>query len=251
MALLRSLKRTNPDIPIIVFDGGLSRTQIKKASRFAKVLPKRPFSDIKIRGKFDYITSTTLLKFEVAGLPFDSVLYLDADTVVLGDLSGAFLIPEGHVGGVPEVNTVRNMFRLQHRDMLEKTIDINWAGRGINMGFFVIRPDEWKDLRERANKLIERFGREIFSKTADQQLLSIIFNGKIHILPQKYNFSPFYDNMDDCDPLVIHYLGRCKPWHFEYPSGCNYREFRENLSVWDRPMIIVTDLLRRIFGKTG
>ena len=86
MALLRSLRRTNPHLPVTVFDGGLTRPQAAKASRYAEVVPRTPFSQIENRGKFSYIGNVTLLKFEVADLDSEKVLYLDEPTLGL-DLS--------------------------------------------------------------------------------------------------------------------------------------------------------------------
>ena len=193
MALLRSLRRTNPHIPVIVFDGGLTRRQAGKVKGFAQVLPKEPPFRIAGRGKFSYIGDTTLLKFEVSGLDCEKVLYLDADTVVLEDLDPLFVFPVGLVGVVSEYNSAKNMFRFQHREMLAKNMNIDLDKPGFNAGLFVLRPGEWRDLTERARDLISRFGEDVFSKSKDQQLLNVLFREKTYSFPGRYNFSPFYD----------------------------------------------------------
>jgi lipopolysaccharide biosynthesis glycosyltransferase len=246
MALLRSLKRTNPGLPVVVFDGGLTPKQVRRAASFAEILPREPFDSIESRGKFSYINCTTLLKFEVITLPFDTVLYLDVDMVVTEDLTPLFHIPKGFVGGVPEMNSVRNMFRLQHRDMLAEALNIDWKRRGMNGGLFVLRPAEWQDMTCHARRLIDKFGKDVFSKSMDQQLLNIIFDGKIHSLPARYNFSPLYDDIDEGMPAVIHYLSECKPWHLDYPLGRQYEIFRSNIRLMDFPEIVLLDI-RRFF----
>jgi lipopolysaccharide biosynthesis glycosyltransferase len=252
MALLRSLRKTNPRIPVHVFDGGLTARQARIAAKFARVVPKKPFMTIKGRGKFSYIGDATLLKFEVISLKSEKVLYLDADTVVLENLEKLFEIPEGRVGVVREVNSLRNMFRLKHRDKLAESIDIDWDEPGFNAGIFVLRPGEWLRLREEAVRLVERFGEEVFSKSKDQQLLNIIFRKKLYDLPKRYNFAPFYDETGTREPAVLHYLTRLKPWHYDYPAGYRYGEFRSHVSVADFPEIFFVDMrrsARELYGK--
>lgn len=244
MALLRSLKRTNPGIPVTVFDGGLTPFQTARARAYAQVVEQNPFTSIAGRGKFSYVSDASLLKFEAASIPRDKVLFLDADTVVLDDLVPLFSFPEGTVGVVPEVNAVKNMFRPRDREALRGSVDIDWEKNGFNAGIFALRPAEWPRLKEKGLELISRFGAEVFSKTKDQQLLNIIFSGRTHFFPRRYNFSPFYDEGKVENPAVIHYLTGCKPWHRDYPRGCRYGEFRKNLSVLDHPSIIGIDLLR-------
>jgi len=244
MALLRSLRRTNPRIPVTVFDGGLTPSQAARAGRYAEVIPRTPFLEIENTGKFSYIGNATLLKFEVAEIESEKVLYLDCDTIVLEGLDSLFSFPEGMVGVVKEVNAVKNMFRPRDRDRLRQDIDIDWEGPGFNAGVFALRPGEWPDIKERAYDLIDRFGPGVFSKSKDQQLLNIIFSGKTFDFPGRYNFSPLYDEGEGGDPAVIHYLTQCKPWHYDYPPGHRYEEFRRHLSVTDFPAILAVDMAR-------
>ena len=246
IALLRSLKDTNPKLPVIVFDGGLTKGQARKAALFAEVVPKVPSIKVKGRGKFSYIGGITLLKLEVGEIDFEKVLYLDADMIVLENLDPLFSFPEGTVGVVEETNSVKNMFRLQHRDLLTKNTDQDLEKKGFNAGLFALRPDEWPDLTEKARGLIDRFGEDVFSKSKDQQLLNMIFCGKTHSFDGKYNFSPFYDDTEECRPAIIHYLSRCKPWHYDYPPGRWYGEFRRNISVKDFPGIVFLDAHRKL-----
>lgn len=250
MALLGSLKRTNPSIPLMVFDGGLTSRQIKKVSRLAALVRKRPFADIKGHGKFSYIGDSTLLKFETASLDAEKALFLDADMVVMESLEPLFSFPEGTVGVVPEVNAVKNMFRPKHRKTLMDGLNIDWEKTGFNAGLFALRPAEWRDLKEKALELIRSFGPEVFSKTKDQQLLNLIFSGRTHAFPERYNFSPLYDEEKNVSPAVIHYLTERKPWHPDYPVHRRYGEFRRNISVLDYPPILGADIRRLFHGHS-
>ncbi len=249
-ALLSSLSRTNPDIPVIVFDGGLTKSQVRKAGKYARIIKKQPFMNLANKGKFGYIGNTTLLKFEVAHLDCDEVLYLDVDMVVLEKVDELFSFPTGGVAVVNEVNAVKNMFRPRHRGMLAEEIDMDWESPGFNAGLFVLRPSEWRDLKTKAVELVERFGEDVFSKTKDQQLLNIIFSGKTCQFPGKYNFSPIYDE-GECEPAIVHYLAESKPWHFDYPEGHRYGEFRRHVSVREYPNILFTDIVRLVKRFTG
>jgi lipopolysaccharide biosynthesis glycosyltransferase len=244
IALLRSLKKTNPGLPIVVFDGGLTPGQRKKAAKYAEILAREPFFRIKGRGKFSYIGDTTLLKFWAAKLEADVVLYLDADMVVLEDLSPLFAIPAGKVGAVMEKNTVRNMFRKQHRDILSSWSNMNWDVPGFNAGLFVLRPSEWRDLPEKAETLFRSMGEEVFAKTKDQQLLNVLFAGHVHPFSPRYNFSPFYDDAAGALPAVIHFLYNPKPWHYDYPLDKFYRYYRSCVKIWDHPSVILGDVHR-------
>jgi lipopolysaccharide biosynthesis glycosyltransferase len=142
------------------------------------------------------------------------------------------------------MNTIRDMFRLRHREKMVGTLDINWKEKGFNAGVFVLYPGEWRDLKERAFVLVDKFGKEVFSKSKCQQLLNIIFSGSIYDLPGKYNVSPVYDKHID-DPGIIHYLCAEKPWHKTYPQGHRYPDFRANISAFEYPPILLTDLSRK------
>jgi lipopolysaccharide biosynthesis glycosyltransferase len=196
------------------------------------------------RGQFSYIGHTTLLKFQVMELQYEKVLYLDADTVVLGDISGLFRLPPGRVGAVRENTARRNIFRERDRSCVTENIDIDWDVKAFNAGVFVLRPSEWPDMKERAYELVSRFGRDVFSRSKDQQLLNIIFAGRIHELPGRYNFSPFYDDSGSEDPVIIHYLTGTKPWHRTYPRGHFYREFRRHIRFGEYPPLLLVDLMR-------
>jgi len=246
MALLRSIRRVDEDLKVIVFDGGLTLRQKKLVQRSAEIIPKRPVVRIKGTGKFSYIGNTTLLKLETSELDIEKVLYLDADMLVMENLDPLFDFPEGRVGVVKEVNSVKNMFRMRHRKYMMDNIDIQWEGRGFNAGLFALRPSEWRDLKEKAVSLISDFGEDIFSKSKDQQLLNIIFNGKTHEFPSRYNFSPFYDDKRAEQPAIIHYLSEVKPWHMPYEQGHYYDEFRDNIRIFEFPEIFFVDLFRKI-----
>jgi len=243
IAFLRSLKHTNPNIPVVVFDGGITKRQSKKIEKFAELIKKRPFVNIRGKGKFSYIGQTTLLKLEASTLDYQKVLYIDVDAVVLKNLDELFSFPEGTVGVVKEVNMVKNMFRPKDRERLAASLDIDWDVPGFNAGVFAIRPSEWRSLKLKAKELIDCFGENVFSKSKDQQLLNILFQGKTYDFPGEYNFSPFYDS-GKYPPAIIHYLTKCKPWHFDYPEGYNYRQYRSSISALDYPKIFIVDAYR-------
>ncbi|MBF0216281.1 MAG: hypothetical protein HQL30_04725 [Candidatus Omnitrophica bacterium] len=251
IALLRSLKKTNPGLPVVVFDGGLTPRQRKITAKFAEVIKREPFFRIKGRGKFSYIGDTTLLKFWAAKLDADMVLYLDADMVVLEDLSPLFSIPAGKVGAVMEKNTVRNMFRKQHREILSAMGDVDWDAQGFNAGLFVMRPSEWRDLPEKGETLFRSMDEEVFSKTKDQQLLNVLFAGHVEPLPLRYNYSPIYDASNGSLPAVIHFLYNPKPWHYSYPLDKYYRYYRSCVKISDHPAVLLLDIYRlaRRLGK--
>ncbi len=248
IALLRSLRRTNPHLDVVVFDGGLTKRQSARVRAFADVIPKKPSVELEGRGKFSYIGNTTLLKLEVTDLDYDKVLYLDADTVVLDAIDELFSFPKGTVGVVNERTALKNIFRVQHREMLKEVIDADWERPAFNAGLFALRPAEWRYLPDMARELIEKFGADVFSKTKDQQLLNLIFRAKTCSFPGRYNFSPFYDDAGECAPAVIHYLTQCKPWHSGYPRGYFYDRFRSNITAADFPEIVLVDI-RRAFEK--
>lgn len=244
MALLRSLRKTNPDIPVVLFDGGLTPEQRQKISSFAEVIEKEPFRQIPGKGKFSYIGDTTLLKFDAVDLDYDQVLFLDADMVALDSLDAAFDVPRGYVGVVREGTAVKNIFRSRDRAMLMSAIEIDWDRIAFNAGFFVLYPEDWKDIKELGRDLLEALGEDVFTKTKDQQLLNLIFAGRLVELDARFNFSPRYDEGKGIDPAVIHYLEKQKPWHYDYPLGHRYKEFRDNFRFIDHPRIAFIDARR-------
>ncbi len=187
------------------------------------------------------------MKFEVAALKYDQVLYLDADIIVTKKLDAVFDVPREKVGVVKELNMIKDMFRVQHREKIIETINIDWEEKGFNAGMFVIYPDEWRDLKERALALISYFGTDVFSKSKCQQLLNIIFAGKTFDLSAEYNVSPVYDTHVK-DPAIIHYLCEDKPWRSTYFPRRYYSEFRRNISLLEHPGILLGDIIWKLKG---
>ena len=154
-------------------------------------------------------------------IPYDKALYIDSDVVVNGnlsklwttDISGVFL------AAVEEPSFDRH-------DALEMNVNSSY----FNSGVMLLNLDKWRKYSVR-NKVFEFVRRKAASiQFVDQCGLNAVIDGKWLKISPVYNMQTAILDMDssarkshydfsDIDyavktPVIIHYTGSSKPWHF-------------------------------------
>lgn len=143
----------------------------------------------------------------------DRVIYIDADTLVVGDYSPLFSLDMTNVTLAACNDTLRA--RSNQCPRLNIT-----TGNYFNSGFLLINITRWleKNITQTATQLLEQRGSEF--GFPDQDALNIVLEHDVKILPDRYNF--IYDIIANKvwhsfkvpeDTVMIHYTGKCKPWH--------------------------------------
>jgi lipopolysaccharide biosynthesis glycosyltransferase len=155
----------------------------------------------------------------------DRVLYLDADTFVVADLTA---LAELDLAGAP-LAAARNVATAAQQERLA-ALGIAEPGRTLNSGVLLM------DLaRMRAEDLLGQVVRTTAARAdelqwPDQDVLNLVCAGRWHVLPPRYNvqnsffeWGPLAEEVLGpealaealAEPAVIHFEGPslCKPWH--------------------------------------
>lgn len=146
------------------------------------------------------------------------ILWLDCDLIVRADLSDLFFTEMGGccLAGCERTDRMQASFK-QYFEKFGLPEPVHYINAGvILMDLEALRQIEMETL---ITDCIEKYGADSF-KYADQDLINIIFQGKIKLLDHRE-----YNLMTNGEPntaglscpdrcAVIHYAGRLKPWQF-------------------------------------
>lgn len=173
------------------------------------------FKNLKIT--IDRITVQTYYRYVIAELfsEMDKCLYLDADLVVNGDLGPLWRedLTGYYAAGVEDVFILSKDYK--------KHIGFGAEDLYVNAGMLLMNLAEI-----RKDKLVG----ELFAKTAeladvidyqDQDILNIVFRGKIKQVDNIYNFTSSdykFNRKRASEAVVIHYTGSIKPWNMKQKS---------------------------------
>ncbi len=182
----------------------------------------------------DYYSKTTYFRLYIADLypEYDKAIYIDSDTVVLGDISKFYDINIGdnYVGACLEQAMVQTEV---YGNYVEKVMGID-RNKYFNAGVLLIN---CKAFRE--NKVLEQFlsllGVYSFVVTQDEDYLNVICKDKVHFISSAWNTEVYGKLPVPEDEIkIIHYIMVAKPWHFH---DCRLKEYfwkyAEKTSVYE------------------
>jgi lipopolysaccharide biosynthesis glycosyltransferase len=196
------------------------------AARFGKQLIDVKISDRDLEGLVTphHLTKETYYRlFMPEKISAAKVLYLDADIVVNGPISALY---DTEVEGV-YLAAVFSAGLKGHKD-LEMSDDAKY----FNAGVMVINLEKWRQdhIKERVIEVVSE--RPWAIQFADQCGLNSVVNGIWKELHPKFNlqsylfeaapntYSAFFPDGDleaaIQAPVIVHYSGSTKPWHFHY-----------------------------------
>ena len=143
----------------------------------------------------------------------DRVIYIDADTLVVGDYSPLFMLDIGQYTLCACNDTPRARQNQCNKLGLS-------SGNYFNSGFMLINIPRWlaSNTTERITDVLVKQGTEF--GFPDQDALNLVLEEDVLILPERYNH--IYDIIANKvwhafrvpeDTVMIHYTGKCKPWH--------------------------------------
>ena len=239
---LSSLFDTNKadEYRVVIFESSLSDSNKKELTEYIRGrrsevyfehIGWRSFSKAPKRENISIETYYRLLAFHILQ-DTDKILYLDADTLVTGDISDLFGLEMDSfcIAGVEDQGLVKG-------DYYHKTkLGIGRNGIYINGGVVLMNLERIR----RAISIDDVFDciyeHGLQLKYQDQDVLNILFNKETYLLPEEYNMIPAYVSAGEvisCTisevlgreklPKIIHYMGMAyKPWR---DGGYGYRYF--------------------------
>lgn len=203
----------------------------KKILKYEKENIKIEFVDLnyyieEIKDKLftrDYYTKTTYFRLFIPNIypQYNKVIYLDSDTVLLGDVAELYHQEMGNnlVAVVPD-DIIQNEEIFQ--EYVEKVVGVADYRKYFNAGVLVMNLDEMRKskFQEKFLYLLETVK---FAVVQDQDYLNRLCKGRTKILESGWNRMPVPNNKTKVEKLnLIHYNLNYKPWHYD---GILYEEY--------------------------
>jgi len=170
----------------------------------------------------DYYSNTTYYRFFIAKLfpQYKKVVYLDGDTVVLGDVAALYdtELGENYVGAChEEVTRQTDLFGRY----VEQVLDID-RNEYFNAGVLVLNTHAF-----RKHKILDRFVRLVsvysFTVAQDQDYLNVLCRGHVVWLPSAWNTQVYGTlSVAESQIKILHYIMVSKPWHY---ADCRLQEY--------------------------
>lgn len=170
----------------------------------------------------DYYSKTTYYRLFIADMfpQYDKAIYIDSDTVVLGDISELYDtdLKDNYVGAVTErVMTDVDIYGRY----VEQVLGIDRYAY-FNAGLLLLNCKQF-----RKNDLLKKFGDLLsvynFVVTQDEDYLNLMCKDRVLHLDRKWNTEilPQFE-IDPAKVAIFHYIMVSKPWH--YPD-CRFGEY--------------------------
>lgn len=163
----------------------------------------------------DYYSKTTYFRLFIAEMfpEYEKAIYIDSDTVVLGDIADlyAYDLGDNYVGAAREQAMVQTDV---YGIYVEKVLGID-RNAYFNAGLLVINCEQFRKQRV-LDQFIELLHVYNFVVTQDEDYLNLICKGQVFWLPQQWNTEVF-GNIDYPEEsiCVLHYIMVSKPWHYK------------------------------------
>jgi lipopolysaccharide biosynthesis glycosyltransferase len=160
----------------------------------------------------------------------ERVLYLDADTIVVSDLTALWQTDMGEAA----IAAVHDPAATQ----IEREIGIDVdEGSYVNSGVMLMNLVVWRD--EELATTAMAFAKRHNPRTCDQPSINFACAGKITYVPEEWNFQLIRPRRPDqwLEPSIIHFSGPKKPWIYsDVPFASIYLYYRNQTPfVVERP----------------
>jgi lipopolysaccharide biosynthesis glycosyltransferase len=170
----------------------------------------------------DYYSSTTYYRLLIADMypAYDKVIYLDCDTVVLGDISELYEtdLGEHYVGASPEQAMLQTEV---YGNYVERALGID-RRQFFNAGVLLINCRLFREHRV-LEQFIDLLHRYTFVVTQDEDYLNVICKNKVQWLSPAWNTEVYGElPVKEEEIKLIHYIMVAKPWHF---PDCRLKEY--------------------------
>ncbi|MCM1056328.1 MAG: glycosyltransferase family 8 protein [Firmicutes bacterium] len=169
----------------------------------------------------DYYTKTTYYRLFISEMfpEYDKAVYLDSDTIVLGNIAELFDhdLQDNYVAASHEQAMVQEDV---YGTYVEKVLGIH-RNAFFNAGVLVINCREFRE-NQLLNKFVKLLGFYDFVVTQDEDYLNVLCKDRVSWLHPGWNTEVF--GVLPCpeeEIRLIHYIMVSKPWHY---SDCRLQE---------------------------
>lgn len=170
----------------------------------------------------DYYSKTTYYRLFIAEMfpQYDKAIYIDSDTIVLGDIAEFYNHDLGDkwLGGVHE----QAMVQIDgYGTYVEECVGVE-RDNYFNAGVILINCDQF-----RRQKVLDRFIRHLhqynFVVTQDEDYLNLICHNHVYWLDTKWNMEVFGEiPVPESEFQILHFIMVSKPWHFK---DCRFQDY--------------------------
>ena len=182
----------------------------------------------------DYYSQTTYFRIFIAEMfpQYDKALYLDCDTVVLGDVSELYHYDLGNnlIGGAPCEGV--NCFDVYKRYVSE--VDGCDTDYFFNAGVILMNLKAFREegFYEQFADLLQKYK---FTVIQDEDYLNVLCQDRILRLPRAWNKTPVApDRLAREDLRIVHYIMTWKPWNFaDIPYQEYFWEYAEKTEFYE------------------
>ncbi len=170
----------------------------------------------------DYYSKTTYYRLFIAEMfpEYDKAIYIDSDTIVLGDISELY----HHELGENFVGAATDQVMIQvdtYGTYVEKVIGID-RNRFFNAGVLLINCRQFRD-HGVLDQFIELLHMYNFVVTQDEDYLNLICKDKVLWIEQQWNTQVFGTiAYGEEEFKILHFIMVSKPWHYK---DCRYQEY--------------------------
>jgi lipopolysaccharide biosynthesis glycosyltransferase len=149
----------------------------------------------------------------------DPILYLDVDTVCLGDLSHLATLPMGD-NVMAACTEVVGQSRLADDCPFELSSMADRQAPYFNTGVILLNPAAWKEQQISEQALAQLARSDIQFRYADQTVLNYIARHQIKRLHDHHNtLNSLFASDQEIWPKILHFYGGTKPWHCFEPQS--------------------------------
>lgn len=182
----------------------------------------------------DYYTCTTYFRIFIAGMfpQYDKALYLDCDTVILGDIGELYDYELGNnlLAGAPCEGV--NSFDVYKRYVTE--VDGLDPDYFFNAGVILMNLKAFREegFYEQFADLLQKYK---FRVIQDEDYLNVLCQDRVLRLPRAWNKTPVApDRLPREDLRIVHYLMTWKPWHYDdIPYQEYFWEYAERTEFYE------------------
>lgn len=163
----------------------------------------------------DYYSKTTYYRLFISEMfkEYDKAIYIDSDTIVLGDISKLYNhdISNYYVGACQEQAMVQEKV---YGDYVEAVCGIN-RYEYFNAGMLLINCKMFRE-KKVLNQFVDLLHVYNFRVTQDEDYLNVICHKNVFWLENSWNTEVFGEiKYSDEEINIIHYIMVSKPWHYK------------------------------------